>query len=128
MMGTMDVMPLSTSEVEVMAKRTRRQYRAEYRLRILLEADASTGPGTIGTLLRREELYSSNLTAWRNQREKGEAGVYHRSDVGLYPGGTTPCLLRSGRWRWRLPGQVRVMERLGNLAESIIVHLENSTT
>ena len=70
MMGTMDVMPLSTSEVEVMAKPTRRRYSAEYKLRILLEADASTGPGAIGALLRREGLYSSNLTAWRKQREK----------------------------------------------------------
>ena len=72
MMGTMDVMPLSTSEVEVMAKPTRRRYSAEYKLRILREADASTRGGEIGALLRREGLYSSNLTAWRKQREKGE--------------------------------------------------------
>ncbi len=72
MMGTMDVMPLSTSEVEVMAKPTRRRYSAEYKLRILREADASTRRGEIGALLRREGLYSSNLTAWRKQREKGE--------------------------------------------------------
>ena len=72
MMGTMDVMPLSTSEVEVMAKPTRRRYSAEYKLRILREADASTRGGKIGALLRREGLYSSNLTAWRKQREKRE--------------------------------------------------------
>ena len=72
MMGTMDVMPLSTSEVEVMAKPTRRRYSAEYKLRILREADASTRRGEIGALLRREGLYSSNLTAWRKQREKRE--------------------------------------------------------
>ena len=71
-MGTMDVMPLSTSEVEVMAKPTRRRYSAEYKLRILREADASTRGGEIGALLRREGLYSSNLTAWRKQREKRE--------------------------------------------------------
>ena len=72
MMGTMDVMPLSTSEVEVMAKPTRRRYSAEYKLRILREADAGTRRGEIGALLRREGLYSSNLTAWRKQREKRE--------------------------------------------------------
>ena len=49
MMGTMDVMPLSTSEVEVMAKPTRRRYSAEYKLRILREADASTRRGEIDT-------------------------------------------------------------------------------
>ena len=55
-----------------MAKPTRRRYSAEYKLRILQEADASTGPGAIGALLRREGLYSSNLTAWRKQQEKGK--------------------------------------------------------
>ena len=54
MMGTMDVMPLSTSEVEVMAKPTRRRYSAEYKVRILREADAITRHGEIGALLRRE--------------------------------------------------------------------------
>jgi transposase-like protein len=72
MMGTMDVMPLSTSEVEVMAKPTRRRYSAEYKLRMLREVEACSRPGEIGALLRREGLYSSNLTAWRKQREKGE--------------------------------------------------------
>jgi len=72
MMGTMDVMPLSTSEVEVMAKPTRRRYSAEYKLRILRETDSCSRRGEMGALLRREGLYSSNLTAWRNQREKGE--------------------------------------------------------
>ncbi len=72
MMGTMDVMPLSTSEVEVMAKPTRRRYSAEYKLRMLREVEACSRPGEIGALLRREGLYSSNLTAWRKQREKRE--------------------------------------------------------
>jgi transposase-like protein len=72
MMGTMDVMPLSTSEVEVVAKPTRRRFTVEYKLRILRETDACSRPGEIGALLRREGLYSSNLTAWRKQQEKGE--------------------------------------------------------
>ena len=72
MMGTMDVMPLSTSEVEVMAKPTRRRFTVEYKLRILRETDACSRRGEIGSLLRREGLYSSNLTAWCKQREKGE--------------------------------------------------------
>ena len=104
MMGTMDVMPLSTSEVEVMAKPTRRRYSAEYKLRILREADASTRRGEIGALLRREGLYSSNLTAWRKQREKRELEAYRRRGVGLYPRRTTPWLIRSRCWRGRLSG------------------------
>ncbi len=71
-MGTMDVMPLSTLEVEVMAKPTRRRFTTEYKLGVLQEADRCSRAGEIGALLRREGLYSSNLTAWRKQREKGE--------------------------------------------------------
>ncbi len=90
MMGTMDVMPLSTSEVEVMAKPTRRRYSAEYKLRILREADASTRRGEIGALLRREGLYSSNLTAWRKQREKRELEGLSQKRRGPVPKENNP--------------------------------------
>src|SRR5574337_977443 len=59
-------------EVEVVAKASRRRFSAEYKLRILREAEACTAPGAIGALLRREGLYSSHLTTWRAQRERGE--------------------------------------------------------
>ena len=54
---------------EVSEKPTRRQYPAEYKLRILKEADTCTEPGDLGALLRREGLYSSLLSTWRRQRE-----------------------------------------------------------
>jgi transposase len=56
---------------EVNAKPERRQFSAEYKRRILEEADACTEPGQIGALLRREGLYSSNLINWRKQRAEG---------------------------------------------------------
>ncbi len=56
---------------EVAAKPKRRQFTAEYRLRILDEADRCTEPGEVGQLLRREGLYSSHLTAWRKARRNG---------------------------------------------------------
>jgi transposase-like protein len=34
--------------------------------------EACQGSGEIGALVRREGLYSSNLTSWRRQRESGE--------------------------------------------------------
>ena len=71
-METANVTALSTGEVEVMAKATRRRYTAEYKLRVLREVDDCTRHGEVGALLRREGLYSSNLTAWRKQRERGE--------------------------------------------------------
>jgi len=60
------------NEIEVLAKASRRRFTAEYKRKILREADACTKPGAIGALLRREGLYSSNLTTWRAQRERGE--------------------------------------------------------
>ena len=66
-----DVRP-AVPEVEVVAKASRRRFTAEYKRKILREADACTELGTIGALLRREGLYSSNLTTWRAQRERGE--------------------------------------------------------
>ena len=61
----------SAPDPEVPEKRPRRKFTAKYKLRILSEADTCTQPGQMGTLLRREGLYSSNLTTWRQQREKG---------------------------------------------------------
>jgi transposase-like protein len=61
----------SAPDPEVPEKRPRRKFTAKYKLRILAEADVCTQPGQMGALLRREGLYSSNLTTWRQQREKG---------------------------------------------------------
>jgi transposase len=56
---------------EVPEKKPRRKFTAQYKLRILAEADACEEIGQIGALLRREGLYSSNLSTWRRQKEKG---------------------------------------------------------
>jgi transposase-like protein len=58
-------------EVEVAEKAVRRQFSAEYKRKILKEADACTQEGEIGALLRREGLYSSHLAVWRAARERG---------------------------------------------------------
>ena len=69
----------SLTEVEVLAKAERRRFTAEYKLKVLREADRCKQPGEIGALLRREGLYWSNLTTWRKQRERGElAGLSAR--------------------------------------------------
>ena len=44
---------------EVVAQAQRRRFTAEYKLRILTEADQAKGAGGVGALLRREGLYSS---------------------------------------------------------------------
>ena len=63
----------STPDPEVSAKPARRRFTAEYKRRILEEADAC-GPGGIIALLRREGLYSSHLVSWRRQEGAGRNG------------------------------------------------------
>jgi transposase-like protein len=53
---------------EVRPRAQRRRFTAAYKQKILAAADAATAPGAIGALLRREGLYSSNLTHWRQER------------------------------------------------------------
>lgn len=55
----------------VLEKPVRRRFTAEYKLRILHEADRCTASGQLGALLRREGLYSSLLSTWRRQRDEG---------------------------------------------------------
>ena len=57
---------------EVVVKAQRRRFTAEYKRRILQEADACTQPGEVGAVLRREGLYSSHWSTWRYQRAQGE--------------------------------------------------------
>ena len=57
---------------EVVAKAKRRTFTAEYKQRILQEADSAAATlGGVGALLRREGLYSSHLTDWRRERRAG---------------------------------------------------------
>ena len=56
---------------EVVPKAQRRRFTAQYKLQILRQADAMTGPGQVGELLRREGLYSSSLSEWRRLRDQG---------------------------------------------------------
>lgn len=56
---------------EVVAKAKRRRFTGEYKRRILVEADAAKTTGDIGSLLRREHLYSSLLVTWRRERDAG---------------------------------------------------------
>ena len=63
--------PGGAAAVEVVAKARRRRFSAEYKARILREAEACAGSGQIGALLRREGLYSSHLTGWRKLQAQG---------------------------------------------------------
>jgi len=75
-------------------KRTRRQFKPEYKLRIIAQA-AACKHGELGALLRREKLYSNQLSAWR--REFAENGV-----AGLSKSAPGPTASRTSEQR-RIP-------------------------
>lgn len=63
--------PEPMPDPEVPERPARRRFTAEYKLRIVEEANAATEPGAVGALLRREGLYSSHLVDWRRQYRLG---------------------------------------------------------
>lgn len=71
-MGDMMMSEARRPETEVTEKAKRRRFSAEYKRRIVREAASCTKTGELGALLRREGLYSSHLSKWREQIERGE--------------------------------------------------------
>ena len=74
----------SDPDPEVPEKARRRHFTAKYKLRILAKADRSK-PGEIGKLLRKEGLYSSHLSKWRQQREEGALAALAPKKRGRKP-------------------------------------------
>jgi transposase-like protein len=80
----------------------RRTFSAEYKQRILREADvalASGEEGAIGALLRREGLWSSHLTSWRRLRERGELAGLKAKKRGPKPAPKNPLADENERQR-----------------------------
>jgi transposase-like protein len=51
---------------EVTPKAKRRSFSATYKKKSFAEVEAAAGSGSIGEILRREGVYSSTSTSWRN--------------------------------------------------------------
>ncbi len=62
--------PGASAPTEVKARRSRRRFSAEYKLKVLAEIEGCE-QGRIGVVLRREGLYWSNIEAWRRQQKYG---------------------------------------------------------
>ena len=71
--------PAAAPDPELVERAKRRRFTAEYKLKVLREADDCTRPGEVGELLRREGLYSSHLSTWRRQRDEGALVAFSRA-------------------------------------------------
>ena len=101
---------------EVSERPVRRRFSAEYKPQILRQADACNGSGQLGELLRREGLYSSLLSIWRTQRERGTLDALTPKKRGRKPRDNDP-LIEENRRLERV--NKRLVERLRQ-AEVII--------
>jgi transposase-like protein len=104
---------------EVAEKPKRRRFSAEYRLRIVREADSCTEPGEIGALLRREGLYSSLLTAWRRQRDAGALEGLRSKKRGPKAKAVDPRVKRLERENARLKRKLEQAETIIGIQKKV---------
>jgi transposase len=104
---------------EVVARPKRRQFTAEYKLRILREADASKGSGEIGALLRREGLYSSHLVLWRRQREQAAHTELKSRKRGPKPKAQDPRVKQLEREKARLERRLKHAETIIEIQKKV---------
>jgi transposase-like protein len=106
-------------------KAIRRQFSAEYKRRVLEEADACAEPGEIGALLRREGLYSSHLSKWRQQRERGSWAALQPQKRGPKPPQSDLMSRENERLRKQLRQAAAIIEIQKRASEILGISLES---
>ena len=100
------------ADPQVVPKGERRRFTAEYKLRILSEADGCTVRGQVGALLRREGLYSSHLEKWRRQRARGALAALTAQRPGRKVDGQAAELTRLQQENERLQARLQQAETI----------------
>ena len=98
------------ANTEVVARAKRKRFTAAEKLRLLREVEACKGSGEIGSLLRREGIYSSYLSTWRRQREDGELDGLAPQKRGPKPNPEAIELAKLSREHARLQERMRQAE------------------
>jgi transposase len=94
---------------EVVVRPVRRQFTAAYKQQILAEIEAAAGTGEIGRILRREGLYTSQPTKWRQARDRAELLALGPQPRGPKP--TAPNPLQAENLRLKRE-QARLLKKL----------------
>jgi hypothetical protein len=93
--------------------RVARRFSTKYKLDILTEIEAASEKGEVGQILRREGLYSSLISEWRKQRERGALQAMSSKQRGPR---TDKLAVENKRLREQLAS---LEERLGTAEELI---------
>ena len=111
----------------VSEKPVRRRFTADYKLRVLREADRCTESGQLGALLRREGLYASHLATWRQQREEGTLAGLSPKRRGRKPKAEDPLFAENHRLQrenQRLEAKLRQAEAIIEVQKKLSEVLE----
>lgn len=107
---------------EVKPRPRRRRFTAAYKSEILRRADACRVPGEIGALLRKEGLYTSHLSVWRQQREAGTLRALSPKRRGRKPAPANPLASRVAeleRDNRRLQARLRKAETIIDVQKKV---------
>lgn len=108
------------SEEEIVERPERRQFTAAYKQQILDEIDECAA-GEIGAILRREGLYSSSLTRWREERRQaaGLKGLTARQR-GRKADAQTQEVAQLRRENEQLQAQVKQAELINDAQKKLV--------
>ena len=92
-----------------------RSYPPKFKLAVLAEIDSAETRGQIGEIMRREGLYSSLISEWRKQRERGALEAMS----GRRPGTKSdPVAAENARLRERVTKLEAELATAGELIEA----------
>lgn len=117
----------SPKETEYASRPERRKYSKTYKRRIVEEA-AECAYGKTGALLRREGLYSSQLTKWRRQAAKGELDDNQPTKRGRPRDAQAAELAKLQKENARLTRKVEQAELIIDAQKKLALALEQTLT
>lgn len=120
--GLMDV-----PDPQVPERASRRTYTAKYKLDVLTEYDGCDRAGK-GALLRREGLYTSLITAWREQRDRGALAALARPSGAPPASATEKEAARLRRENARLTAEVERARQVIEIQGKLSALLEQFST
>jgi len=120
--------PITQGGAKVVARAQRRRFSAAYKLRIVQEADECVRSGQVGELLRREGLYSSQLSDWRRERAAGQRQGLNEKKRGPKPDVQAAELASLRRENERLKGQLSQAELIISAQKKLAQALEQALT
>jgi len=111
--------PAGVVQSEVSEKAKRRRFTAEYKARVLREAERCKSPGQVGALLRREGLYSSLLSEWRRHRDLAAKAVLKTVRRGPKPHAVDPRIRQLEREKARLERRLEQAEAIIDIQKKV---------